>query len=77
MFEITAGVAADTKLHVWGDCLFDLAFILDGGPLLRMLRIQGAAQLGASQVCDFDFVDVVGLYPALVLCISGLLYCVD
>jgi hypothetical protein len=42
-----------------------------------MLRFQSAAQLGASQVCDSDLVDVVGLHPALVLCVGGLVGCVD
>jgi hypothetical protein len=77
VFEIAAGAAADGKVHERVGGSLDLAFILDGGPLLQMLRFQSAAQLGASQVCDSDLVDVVGLHPALVLCVGGLVGCVD
>lgn len=65
-------MTADGELHIRGGGSLDLAFILDGRPLLRALRIQAAAQLLAGQVCKFDLIDVVGLYPALVLCIRSL-----
>jgi hypothetical protein len=77
VFEIAAGLAADRELHECVGGSLDLAFVLDGGPLLRVLRVQGATQLGASRICDFDLVDVVGLDPALVLCIGSLVGCVD
>jgi hypothetical protein len=76
VFEITAGLAADIELHECVAGLLDVAFILDGRPLLRAFRTQAAAQLGASQVRDSDFVDVVRLHPGLVFCVFGLTSCV-
>ena len=77
VFEIAAGLAADRELHERGGVSLDLTLIPDGRPLLRALRIQAAAQLGASQVCDLDFIHVVGIYPSCVLCISSFFGCVN
>jgi hypothetical protein len=77
VLEIAACLTTDGELHECVGGSLDLAFVLDGGPLLRVLRVQGATQLGASRICDFDLVDVVGLDPALVLCIGSLVGCVD
>jgi len=48
VFEIAAGVAVDSERDERVGCTLDLAFILDGRPLPRVLRVQGSAQLGAS-----------------------------